>query len=334
MHLILLPPALWPVLEIAPWLVGASLLGVLGQHVAQILQALDWVNLRAGKDPPGRLGGFNHPIQTGAWCVTAMCWHLAALLTKAGRLRVLSAVGIVAAAAGLVATQSRGPWLAAATVVPAALVVIAVRRPSARRPAVIMAVIGLAVVAGAWPIAGGFVRSRAEAALREYREARAGGAYETSVGLRVAQYGWAWDMFTRAPIFGLGAGGFRAALRDEPTYLEAIERAKGDPAVIDSLTRDHPHNTTLHVLATTGAIGGAFLLAVLVATLIDAVRDRPDHPYADGALFVVIAWMIGAQFDAYHLSGQYLGILMAAIGLTLPSRDRVVGTEEGMRDTG
>jgi O-antigen ligase len=319
MRMALLPPALWPVLDRAPWIIGAALLGVLGQQVAQLLQYTHLLNLRP-QEPPGRLGGWIHPIQTGAWCAAAMCWYVSAILTGHGRGRWILAAGLVLAAIGLLATESRGPWLAAVLALPAALLVIALRRPRSWRAAVVLLVAGLLGAAVVWPIAGDAVSARVQQAVEDYQAARDDGIYSTNIGLRVGQWRWTWDIFTGAPVVGVGAGGFRTAQAQQPLFREAL-RDRSDKA--DKMTRDHPHSTTLYVLATTGAIGGAIVLAAMVLALLAAWRDRPDHPWSGGTFFLLIVWLIGAQFDCYNLNGHLLGLFMLAVTLTLPCRPPV-----------
>ena len=321
MRMILLLPALWPVLELAPWLIGAALVGVACQQVAQLLQYTELLSLRP-QDPPGRFGGWIHPIQTGAWCVGAMCWHVAAILTGRGRLRWLSLAGLALAALGLLATQSRGPWLAAAIALPAALLIIPLRRPRTWRAAVILAVAGIVAAAAVWPIFSGPVTARVQQAVDDYQAARDEGIYHTNIGLRIGQWRWTWAIFTEAPINGTGAGGFRHAQNDQPLFRQAIDRW---PKKADDMARDHPHNTTLYILATTGLIGGLIVLAAIALALRAAGRDRPDHPYADGTIFLLIAWLIGGQFDCYNLNGHLLGMFMLAVAVTLPRRDAVRG---------
>ena len=62
-----------------------------------------------------------------------------ATLRSRGLVRVVSIVGFIIAAAGLIASGSRGPWLAAIIVLPLALLVTLVRRSDVRRPAIILA---------------------------------------------------------------------------------------------------------------------------------------------------------------------------------------------------
>lgn len=316
MRMALLPPALWPVLDRAAWIVGAALVGVLAQQVAQLLQYTQLLNLRP-QEPPGRLGGWIHPIQTGAWCAAAMCWYVSGIMTGRGRLRWVLPAGLLLAALGLLATQSRGPWLAAAIALPAALLIITLRRPESWRAAVLLLVLGLLGAAAAWPFAGDAVSDRVQQAVEDYQSAREDDVYHTNVGLRIGQWRWTWDIFTSHPVVGVGAGGFPDAQARQPLFREALQRR---PDKADKMTRDHPHSTTLYILATTGAIGGVIVLATIVLAFLAAWRDRPDHPWARGTFFLLIVWLIGAQFDCYNLNGHLLGLFMLAVTLTLPHR--------------
>jgi O-antigen ligase len=75
----------------------------------------------------------------------------------------------------------------------------------------------------------------------------------------------------------------------------------------------------LHEAATTGLVGTALMLAALGLCL-GRLRLRPGapaHPYADGTLFVLAGWLVGALFDCYQLNGTMFGLFgfIAALGL-------------------
>ncbi len=76
----------------------------------------------------------------------------------------------------------------------------------------------------------------------------------------------------------------------------------------------------LHQLATAGILGGLILLAVVGLSLRRSFLDPPDHLYADGTLFVLISWLIGGVFDAYHLNGHMFGLFTFIVALTLCHR--------------
>ncbi|MHC5024529.1 MAG: O-antigen ligase family protein [Planctomycetota bacterium] len=149
---LLLPVLLWPVLDRLPWLIAAALVGVSAQNLVQVAQMLELFGL--APEAGSRARGLIHPIQTGAWCVAAACWHVGAALTARGPLRWISLAGLVLALTGLAAAGSRGPWVAASVVGPASLLVIAWRRPPARRLALLILVACVIAGAAAWPVGG------------------------------------------------------------------------------------------------------------------------------------------------------------------------------------
>lgn len=340
---LLVPIAVWPIIERLPWLLGAALAGVAGQNVVQILQLAGVV-----RGVEGRAGGLIHPIQAGAWCLVAICFHINGALTTGGRLRWISLAGGILAGVGLVASGSRGPWLAAAIAVPALVALLAIRRPAARPAAA--AVGAMLILAGlaAIPV----IKPRFDEMKSEVQRVIDAKDYWSSAGLRIGLADWALDIFSESPIVGAGAGGFRKRYKKLDEYTDAVARAEhasfvervpgyeealADGADVTALRnykrgrrladsriaymhRHHAHSTYLQVLATQGLLGAAIILAMLVVLLRSAWSQGRDHPYAEAMFFGVLAWMIGAQFDSYHLNGHLLGLLALLIAATLPHR--------------
>ncbi len=310
------PLVLWPVIHRAPWLITAVLIGVIAQNGAQLGHFLGWLE-KAKYNTPDRLGGLLHPVQTGAWCAAALCWFTAAVLSGRGRWRWLALLGAAATAAGLVATGSRGPWLAAAVALPALVIMVALGRPQSRRAALALAALAIVAAAAAWPLAGERIKSRVQTAVAEVTAARRDGVYWSSAGLRTAMWSWAWSAFEAHPVRGIGAGGYRNFVATHPTYLAAAQRKPRQAAY---MLRDHPHSTYLHLLGCTGLIGGSLFAAAGILALGRCGRSASDHPYFDGTLFVLLTWLIGAVFDCYHLNGQLVGLLGLVVALTLKHR--------------
>ncbi len=149
----LLPILLFPVLDRARLVFVSILLGVALLHVAQALQVTELMPeaLDGDRYVQARYGGLMHPVASGNILVGAAALHLGALFAtvprsrdregavseeSAGadssgrrRWRLLSALGLVAALAGLLLTGSRGPWLAALALLPLQFLVTAIRLP-------------------------------------------------------------------------------------------------------------------------------------------------------------------------------------------------------------
>lgn len=351
-----LPFMLWPVIDEIIWYIGAALAGVAAQNVVQALQYLGFAD-DYGHGASGRLGGWIHPIQTGAWCAAAMCWHLSAALTSKARIVKLISLGaMVLAAAGLVATGSRGPWLAAMVALPITTILITWRRPQSRKPAALMVLAAVIAAGGMWLMKPQFIQERVGGAWNEYRAAIDKQQYWTSTGSRIGFWTWAIDIWKLSPILGAGAGSYKTELDKLPQYQSAIERAEhsaldeitdehgliiiddgDDPAKLRDeaaaegfnrvelyLDHDHAHSTYLHTLAGAGVIGVA-LLALMLLTMVRQIwRDPPTHRYVAGTMGAMFVWIVGAGFDTYNLSGHYFGPLALVFAATLPNRIAVV----------
>jgi len=314
LRMALLPLLLWPLSDRAPQLVGAVLCGVAAQNGAQLLQLLGWVDLRPWDAAPERLGGTVHPIQTGAFCLAALCWHACAIARSRGSLRLLSAAGGVAALLGLLGSQSRGPWLAALFVLPVELLALGITQQRARRALLAASAAGLAAMLLAWPLVDEVVERRVRVAFEQLAEARENGVCTSNVGLRLCHWRWSWEMFRDAPLSGVGVGGYRDAQRLRPSFVAAVEQS---PERASYLERKHPHHAALDILATSGLVGLLLAAGALALALRDAVRNRAASVYALGTVFVLLAWALGSLFDAYNLSGRLMGLLMLAVALAL-----------------
>ncbi len=352
-RMLVTPLVLWPILDRTPWLVMAALAGALAQNSMQVAQELKWIDIPIGEE--GRLRGLIHPIHAGMWFGAAMIWHLSATINIRGWGRWVSVWLMVISLAGLIATGSRGPWIAAAMALLAAMVGIPWRRPVTRKPAAIVTMVGVAAVIGLAVFGQSMIRPRLADAGAEIDDARQRQIYWSSTGLRLALWDWAAQVWRSSPIIGVGEGDFRAEYQQLDDYRAACEVAREQGMIekvpgyaeakvagqdvtrlryhrigertgeshVEYLTRDHAHSTYMQTLADQGAIGLALLLAVLVVIARQCWRDRPDHPWSDGMLFALLCWIVGAQFDCYELNGHQLGLVALIAALTLPERPRL-----------
>lgn len=346
-----LPIMIWPVIDKAHWYIAAALAGVFAQNVVQLLQFFELLEYEHGAS--GRLGGWVHPIQIGGWCAAAVCWHCSAFLT-AHRLswRVISIAGLITAGVGMLASGSRGPWIAAAVAVPVVLLIVTVRQRSARRGAALVLIAGVVVMAGALLTAPGFFKQRIGGAIEECSAAVSDQQYWTSTGSRIGFWKWSIDICKQSPVIGTGAGSFPDALRALPEYQQTVERARlsevrelegyddavtsgqsleslagfqdalhaGERRIRLYLEHDHAHSSYFHTLAGTGIVGLTLLLAMLALIARRCLVDPRTHPYVDGTLAVLVVWCIGAQFDCFHLNGHLFGMLGLIASVTLPNR--------------
>lgn len=312
MRMLATPLLIWPILDRAPKLIAAFLVGLFIMNLVQVSQLAGWIPI----DDPGRHGGWLHPIQTAALCLAAACWHFAAALWSRGTIRWLSFIGLAAALGGLLATGSRGPWIAAVVTLPLEAIVLMVRRPSLRRVGFMVVAVSLLLLVIAVVTARQPILERIDRSVQELQQASAQQDAATSGGLRLAMWSWAYDMFRAHPIKGIGAGSYGVARQELPAYRELLQR---QPQDADYFNRTHPHSIYLYALACTGVIGAALLAIVLVILIRQCWRDRPDHEYADGNFFVLVSWLLGGIFECYNLEGTMMGLfgLLCAVTMRL-----------------
>jgi len=331
-RVILLPLALWPVLDCVAWILGSLLGGVLVMNGIQMAQLLNLFGLSTQGDDRAR--ALLHPIQTSAFSLAAVTLYVAAAAPAArawaaGAKRWLLATlgGGGAALAGLVFAGSRGAWIAAAVVLPIMIIVIVVRRGMSARALAISIVVLAGLVAPVGYFGGGYVVRRVHDGIAEYRAAIHEGDYLSGVGKRVVMLIWAWRFFEESPAFGRGAGSFRELTRDTAEYAamlaeshvvrRSMERGDGGDG---RLTAAHPHSMYLHVLTSTGILGAVPFVAFLVLVVRQVIRSPRDHPFALAMPFVLLGWLIGTQFDCFNLNGHLFGLLGLVMACTLPGR--------------
>lgn len=315
----LIPLLLWPVLVHPRLLLGTMLAGIAVQQLMQVFQGLEWFGLDTAKTM-GRLGGLNHPITTGLWSAVGATFWLAFVLCLKDRRRWLGLIPLAACGLSLLATESRGPWLASAVVLPMMAVVLMIARREARLPGLEIIVLGAIGAGVVWMAAGDALRERVDSAVSEFNAAMEHEQYSTSVGLRVGQTRWCLELIEQAPVLGHGAGAFGEAQQELEAYQRAIQGQTEDQ--VDYMTRDQPHSTPLHIVVTTGAVGGMMMLGIIVLGVWRSAKlalGRNRWPAAEPLMaavpFAILLWVIGSCFDSYHLSGDRAGLLFVLIAL-------------------
>lgn len=321
----------WPAMRFRRWFLPALAFGfAVGQSVQAthaLGLALDLPTL-VWPRAPGRVSGWWDPVVAGSLLIGVLGLHLGAAFWGRGLWRVLGSVGATATAAGIVATGTRGAWLASAALIGIAVIARAVtawRAPPTAQPTpprahaprthrarliAAGALLAVSVVSvGLFASQSDALRARAAAGFEEVSAAFLARDYSTDTGARVGMALAALDAAREHPLRGLGAGGYRR------WTIEAWTPREGHASLE---AHAHAHNALLHELATTGAVGVLLALAFAATLLAGAARPAPgDGPtglYRPGVLLAMVGMGLVSAFDAVHLNAQ-TAQLLAALGL-------------------
>lgn len=324
--------ALWPVADRRTLLLGAIALGfALGQltqlgHALGLALDIDWLTWNR---LPGRNSGWWDPVVGGSLLTAALGLHLPAALWGKGLWRILGVIGSGATLLGILATGTRGAWLAAFGLVGLALLTALVRIKLHRRAgfparvpkkkmlpaaATLLTVLILGCTI-AWLTLGEQLHNRYSTAHTEITNAIEHKQFQSDTGARLLMNWWAIEAALEHPITGTGVGGY-----------EAWTRAHTAEQGIDPATRNHhahAHNALLHAAATLGIPG--LLLAVLFITLAltgSAHRQPGDGPpgYADGPSFALLGLLLVSAFDTIHVNAQTAALLAALLLFAMQTR--------------
>lgn len=233
---------------------------ILGSLVAGVFGVVELYVRGNGLGSGYRIRGAMHAIHYGNLSLL-----FAALLIAAASQRKLLSPALrqwlwIAISSGLVAavlSGTRGAWL----VVPS-LCLIFLWQYKARlgwARALSLAVAGMVVVVIILAIPQTGVKHRVESAWQEYQSYQPGMVIQqgTSIGLRLAMWRAAWDIFLASPVLGVGVGNYEGIVH------RWAKEGKIHPQAIFS----NPHNSYLMALASRGVIGLLSLLALLLLPL-------------------------------------------------------------------
>lgn len=308
---------IYPILDRRRVLIVALACGYL---IANGVQALHFVGTLTGWDAvtfgrmPDRISGWWQPVVGGTMLVGALGLHLPAAFMARGRTQVLALAGAVITLLGIIATGSRGPWLAAFALIGIVGACALWSMPAARRVRVVIigAIVVAVVGAAAWFSVGGSVARRAALAQQEITSAIQEKRFDSDTGARLLMWWWSLEAAGEKPVAGVGTGGYAAWVNE---HLE--------DQGIDPRTRrihDHAHSTSLHVLATTG--GGGLLLGglVMVIALRGAAQGVSLGSYDAGPFFALVGLMLAGMFDPVHVNAQTSALLFMLFALCQFSR--------------
>lgn len=131
-----------------------------------------------------------------------------------------------------------------------------------------------------------------------YRQATS----ETSMGIRVIFWKNTITLIAKRPIFGYGTGAFYTAYKDHVASLSGL----------NALVTGDPHNQFMKIAGEHGLAG----LAVFLAFLISALRQRPSMPYRLLGLGVLAAWcttsLANSHFSTFN-EGVFIYVWLGAM---------------------
>jgi O-antigen ligase len=321
--------AAWPLMRHRRLLVYALAAGFLATNLSQVVHwvthswDIGWLQFKPWH--PRNAGWWSHAAVCGYMLVAALGLHLPAAMMGRGRARWIGIGGSLASIAGMLATGTRGAWIASAALIGlVALVALVTRRWSLRA-----GVFGLAAVVLigtlTWVTAGEAIAKRARTGLEEARAALTQGEYETDTGARIKFARWAIDMGLEKPLQGHGAGSYEWWVR------QRLAAEGTDPANVR--TAPQAHNLWLHAFATLGIVGviiaGAIGVTAIAGAAAGLTRDNLGT-YDAGPAFALLGVLLTTPFDVAYVNSPpsaLLGVLLVLslwprpLLPTLPSRE-------------
>lgn len=337
--------ALIPLADRRAWLVAGLLAGFGVGHIVQVLNA--WAILGSGPDAlafnraSDRLSGWWDPAVAGTLLTVAFAIYLRpALLAKGWRLWA-GLAGTVLTGAALLATGSRGGWVAAGLLFIAGLFgagVVAIRDRRLPRGAVILFAGMVIGIAGMVSLRGEAIRQRladvpqafgamfgadtspadaGRVVVTRWLEGRPTTSaipdadYDSADGARLLMKLHALDAVRQHPIAGVGAGGYGAW------------RAPVDPAPsrwLETRVHDHAHDTWLHEAATRGVIGLALLVTVAAGGLASCrswARHAGLRTFAGSTALAWLGLLLVTPFDTLHVSASSAAVSAIILAFVL-----------------
>lgn len=306
---------LWPVIDGRKWLIAALAAGFVAGNLSQLAHALgsaaqiDWLTFNRF---PHRNSGWWDPVIGGTLLVSALGLHLPAALMGAGKPRILAASGCAITLLAILATGTRGAWLAAAALISLSLLIAVICiRPKRRllMPLIAGSATTIIIASIAWLAVGDSIAARFNEARSEITTALKDDNYQTYTGARILMAKAAAQAISAHPIRGVGTGGYRQWSLTESTFADPTQENIG--------IYDHAHNAYLHIGATSGIIGLLLAGIVLIVVFTGAVH-APEFQlgsYAAGPLFALLGLLLVAMFDTIHVNAQTAAMLLVIISL-------------------
>ena len=297
---------IFPVIEKRNQLIAAMCVGVAFGQVGQLIDAfdgfgIDWL-ASIVENHPSRIGGWWHPVVGGSILVSTLGLALPSAMLGSGRSRTIGLVGALCVMIGILATGTRGAWLASAVLILVCVVFGLISKRIRWKHLLVLGVIGATIVLASGLVMRQSMSIRIGQAQQEIAQIL-DGDYDSTIGLRVKMAQGAIDATRAHPIKGVGAGGYQH-------WVDGRDSESGVHA--------HAHMSLLQVSSTLGLIGVGLWSVVLVAILRSAWRlwDRG----ADGIITLapmlgIIGLMLASLTDSVQINTQTAALLGALAAL-------------------
>ncbi len=314
-------PLLWPVLDGRRTLIAGVCIGLVLLQCSQVMHAIGsrhGIELMTWPRAPERNSGWADPVVAGSLLCAAMGFHVAGLLLGQGRIRLLAGAGMVVTLIGILATGTRGAWIASAGVILVGLMLVLMRTlrhgGSARVPAIAL---GLALVGAGvgWMVAGDSIAKRFDAGVEEVTSALDERSFDSDTGARLLMWWWGVEAGLQHPVRGVGAGGYRAWVT---RHLESQE--------IDPSTRRlhaHAHGAIVHEFATLGLVGvglSAVIFWFVARRAWTDVMSVVPPGYDAGPALALVGLLFAGLFDSIQVNAQTAAMLSTLVLFCLPQR--------------
>ncbi len=282
---------------------GAQLLEFLGHHFN--LPQLIWSH-PPSPDPASRISGWWHqPAIGGVMLVACLGLHIGPALLATGRVRAIAITASLATIIALLATGTRGAWLAGAMlVIIVLLLALAVRVRAGTAKPILLTLAAIVVLTTLAAFALEAPRRRITLLVTEMREVLTRDNLDSDMGGRVLAARAALNAITQRPLTGVGPGNFHAHVN---TYAQQNNLQVADFRLEKLKTA---HNTFLHTAATQGLIGALLLYTAIALALIAGLFPRTTSPRP----------ALAAHLATYNAAPALalLGIVLAGLFETTP----------------
>lgn len=319
-------PLLYPIIDRRVWLIGALALGFV---CAEFSQLIHFIGLHSGirsmtwQRDPARISGWFDPVVAGSLLCAALGLFGGLAMAKVGRVRVVAAILVGTTLLAILATGTRGAWIAAAALIGFLLLVHLIRNGAARgfsRTRLVLFIIGtVGVVGTGLMFAPGAARTRFDKGVAEVTNAMRRGDYTSDTGQRLSMWMWAMRCIRQSPIIGVGAGGYKPWC-EEQLRIERGSVALDGAGLVPLLPAPHAHAHSwfLHGAATLGLVGFGLLLAMIVL----AIRSIVNRPPSDGLAvpLALFGLTLAGLFDTIHVNQQTANLFYILLALSVTMR--------------